>query len=124
MFDHVQIKVDSLENSRAFYDAIFNALGYGVVLESAGAVGFGTSPNEMFEISQAGASAAVSKAAHVAFVANSEAVVRAFHSTALAHGAVDNGAPGLRPHYDTGYFAAFVIDPNGHNLEAVCHIRN
>jgi catechol 2,3-dioxygenase-like lactoylglutathione lyase family enzyme len=120
MFDHVQIKVEDLSGSRRFYEAVLGALGYKVVFEAEGiVVGIGNHPHDMFEVRHAGASAPLSKATHIAFVAKSEAAVRAFHATALAHGATDNGPPGLRPIYEEGYFAAFVIDPNGHNLEAV-----
>jgi len=120
IFDHVQIKVADYGHSRGFYKAVLGSLGYKVVLEVEGVVvGFGTNPHDMFEVRRADASAPVSKATHIAFVAHSEAAVRAFHATALAHGAKDNGLPGPRPQYEDGYFAAFVIDPNGHNLEAV-----
>lgn len=120
MFDHIQIKVADFENGRGFYEAVLGSLGYKVVFEVAGVVvGFGTNPHDMFELRQANASAPISKAAHIAFAAKSEEAVRAFHRTALAHGAKDNGIPGFRPQYEEGYFAAFVIDPNGHNLEAV-----
>jgi len=120
MFDHVQIKVEDLNKSRPFYEAVLGALGYEVVFEAEGVVvGIGNNPHDMFEIRQATASVPVSKATHIAFIAKSETAVRAFHSAALAHGATDNGPPGLRPIYEEGYFAAFVIDPNGHNLEAV-----
>lgn len=95
-------------------------LGYGVVFEIEDVVvGFGNDPHDMFEIRQADADSPVSKSTHVAFVTKDEHAVRSFHSTALAHGGKDNGAPGLRPEYEEGYFAAFVIDPDGHNLEAV-----
>jgi catechol 2,3-dioxygenase-like lactoylglutathione lyase family enzyme len=119
MFDHVQIKVEDFESSRVFYEAILDSLGYTVVFKDEGVVGIGNNPHDMFEVRQAGTSAPHSKAAHIAFVAKSEDAVRAFHAEALARGAKDNGAPGLRPQYEQGYFAAFVIDPNGHNLEAV-----
>ena len=120
MFDHVQIKVADLGKSREFYGPVLRCLGYGVVLDFAGVVvGFGTNPHAMLEIRQADADAALSASVHVAFRAGSEDEVRAFHETALALGARDNGAPGLRPEYEAGYFAAFVIDPDGHNLEAV-----
>ena len=120
MFDHVQIKVDDLVRSRAFYEPVLGALGYKVVFDvEAVVVGFGNNPHDMFEVRQAGPDVPLSKAAHIAFIAKSERAVRAFHAVALAHGAKDNGAPGLRPYYEEGYFAAFVIDPNGHNLEAV-----
>jgi catechol 2,3-dioxygenase-like lactoylglutathione lyase family enzyme len=120
MFDHVQIKVADLKASRGFYQAVLGALGYGVVFEIAGVVtGFGTGVHDMFEVRQADADAPLSAAVHVAFAAPSEAAVRAFHAAALALGGRDNGAPGLRPEYEAGYFAAFVIDPDGHNVEAV-----
>lgn len=119
MFDHVQIKVDDIVSSREFYGPVFETLGYKVVFEVSGVIGFGTSPHDMFEIRQADESALASKSTHVAFSAKSEDDVRTFHKTALDHGAKDNGAPGLRPEYGEGYFAAFVVDPNGHNLEAV-----
>ncbi len=118
MFDHVQIKVSDFAKSRPFYAAVLGTLGYGVVFEDGGVVGFGINPHNMFEIRQASESVSLSASTHIAFVARSEDAVRAFHKTALEFGAKDNGAPGLRD-YEPGYFAAFVIDPNGHNLEAV-----
>jgi catechol 2,3-dioxygenase-like lactoylglutathione lyase family enzyme len=125
MFDHVQIKVSQLATSRGFYAAVLGALGYGVVFEIAGVVtGFGTGVHDMFEVRQSSAAAPLSRAAHIAFRAPSEDAVRAFHAAALAHGGKDNGAPGLRPEYEPGYFAAFVIDPDGHNIEAVFCGRN
>ncbi len=120
MFDHVQIKVENLTEGRAFYQAVLGSLGYKTVLEIEDAVvGFGTSTHDMFEVAQADEDAPVSKSTHIAFTADSEEAVRAFHATAVAHGARDNGVPGFRPEYEPGYFAAFVIDPYGHNLEAV-----
>ncbi len=120
LFNHVQIKVNDFGTSRPFYEVVLGVLGYRVVLESEGvAVGIGTTLNNMLEISQADASSPVSRSVHIAFIAESVGAVEAFHATALALGAKDNGKPGLRPQYEDGYFAAFVIDPNGHNLEAV-----
>lgn len=120
MFDHVQIKVSDLKQSLVFYRPVLDTLGYGIVLEYEGVVvGFGTSPHDMFELRQASPTAPLSSHAHIAFTAKSEDAVRAFHATALAHGGTDNGGPGLRPHYEQGYYAAFVTDPNGHNIEAV-----
>jgi catechol 2,3-dioxygenase-like lactoylglutathione lyase family enzyme len=120
MFDHVQIKVEDLAGSRAFYDAVLKSLGHSVVLEIDDVVvGYGDSPHNMFEVRQTSPDAPVSKSTHIAFVATSEAAVQNFHSVALAHGATDNGGPGIRAEYEEGYYAAFVIDPNGHNLEAV-----
>ena len=120
MFDHVQIKVLDLAASRPFYEAVLGALGYTVVLEyTKYVVGFGTSPHDMFEIAQTTEDAPLSQATHVAFKAKSREAVDRFHRVAIAHGAKDNGVSGLRPDYEPGYYAAFVIDPNGHNLEAV-----
>src|SRR5713226_1826669 len=119
MFDHVQIKVNDLASNRPFYEGVLRTLGYGVVFEAEGVVGFGDNPHDMFEISEVAEGAALSKSVHIAFIAKSEDAVRAFHKNALSLGAKDNGAPGLRPEYEEGYFAAFVIDANGHNLEAV-----
>jgi catechol 2,3-dioxygenase-like lactoylglutathione lyase family enzyme len=120
MFDHVQVKVDDFVTCRGFYAAVLGALGYGVVFEIAGVVtGFGTSVHDMFEVRQAGPEALLSRSVHIAFMAPSEDAVRGFYAAALAHGGRDNGAPGPRPEYEAGYFAAFVIDPEGHNVEAV-----
>ena len=119
LFDHVRIKVRDLQRCRAFYTAVMGSLGYGVVLEADSAIGFGENSHDMFEISETAVTAAISTATHIAFNANSEDAVRLFHAVALEHGATDNGAPGLRRQYGEGYFAAFVIDLNGHNLEAV-----
>src|SRR3989344_4357411 len=119
MFDHIQIKVSDFAKSRPFYEAVMKTLGYGVVFEEDGVVvGFGTSPHDMFEIRQASEKVPLSAATHIAFVAKSENAVRAFYTIALGLGAKDNGAPAFRD-YEPGYFAAFVIDQNGHNLEAV-----
>jgi predicted lactoylglutathione lyase len=120
MFDHVQIKVSDLASSRSFYEAVFKAIGIGVVFEIKGVVvGFGHSPHEMLEIRQAGESAPVSKSVHVALAVNSKVAVSRFHAAAIAHGGTDTGHPGYRPEYEAGYFAAFVLDRDGHNLEAV-----
>lgn len=120
MFDHVQIKVENLQRSRTFYQAVLGTLGYGAVLEVEGiVVGFGLDPHNMFELRQTDSTTPPSKAVHIAFTARSAEAVNAFHATALEHGATDNGTPGLRPEYEEGYYAAFVIDANGHNLEAV-----
>lgn len=119
MFDHVQIKVKDFSKSRPFYEAVLGALGYTVVLEFEKVLGIGNDPHDMFEIAEAREDAPLSSAVHLAFTAKSEDAVKKFYETALAHGATDNGGPGLRPEYEEGYFAAFVIDPDGHNLEAV-----
>ena len=120
MFDHVQIKISDLAGSRNFYEKVLSVLGYGVVLEFKGrVVGFGISPHYMFEVAQTSKDAPLSQAIHIACKAGSRGAVDGFHRVAIANGAKDNGAPGLRPGCEPGHYAAFVIDPNGHNLEAV-----
>lgn len=119
MFDHVQIKVADLAACRQFYIELLSTLGYEVVLDEEVAVGIGVNVHNMFEVSQATDEAPLSNCVHIAFVAKDADAVRRFHSTAISLGAKDNGKPDYRPIYEEGYFAAFVIDPNGHNLEAV-----
>ncbi|MFG1360332.1 VOC family protein [Xanthobacter pseudotagetidis] len=124
MLDHLGLSVQDVERARAFYLAALAPLGYGIVMEvsaqetGAGAfVGFGAGKPD-FWIS---AKPVLSGPVHVAFRAPSRAAVDAFHQAALAAGGRDNGPPGLRPHYHRDYYGAFVIDPDGHNVEAVCH---
>ena len=101
-------------------------LGYGLVMEvgsehtesRAPAAGFGHSGKPDFWI---GGEGDLNKPLHVAIQADDRASVDAFHRAALAAGGRDNGAPGLRPHYHANYYGAFVLDPDGHNIEAVCH---
>ena len=120
MFDHVQIKVADLARSRAFYAPCMEALGYGVVFETDGVmVGFGVDEHNMLVILQASAEALLSQHVHLALKAKDIDDVRAFYDAALCHGGVGNGAPGLRPQYGPHYYAAFVLDPDGHNIEAV-----
>ena len=119
IFDHIQIKVKDLSETRAFYDAIMDALDLKIVFEEPGVViGYGTNTHDMFEIRQATGTVRLSEAVHIAFAANSRKAVDDFYEIALKNGAICNGQPGLRD-YEPGYYAAFIIDPNGHNLEAV-----
>ena len=119
IFDHIQIKVSDIDASRRFYDAIMNVLGHKVVFEyESDVIGYGSNPHDMFEICRASESAPLSKAVHVAFVAQSEEMVKEFYKIALNNGGKCHGKPGLRD-YEEGYFAAFVLDPDGHNIEAV-----
>ena len=120
IFNHIQIKVADLEKSRPFYDAIMSALSLKVVLEIEGVViGYGNNPHDMFEIRQSSKDASLTKAVHIAFNASSKKVVEEFYNIAIKNGAKCNGKPGYRPEYESGYYAAFVIDPNGHNLEVI-----
>ena len=125
MIDHIGFPVVDIARSRAFYEAALAPLGYGVVMEvsaeetgAAAHVGFGLPGRPDFWITSGGS---LGGCLHVAFAAADRATVDAFHAAALAAGGRDNGAPGLRPHYHPHYWGAFVLDPDGHNIEAVCH---
>ena len=118
LIDHVQLVVRDLEASRAFYDAVLEVLQVPM-----GGEGEGFFWADEFCVSTADSEAAQGKLTgptHVAFQAADRATVDAFHKAALAHGGKDNGAPGERP-YHPGYYAAFVRDPDGNNIEAVYH---
>jgi catechol 2,3-dioxygenase-like lactoylglutathione lyase family enzyme len=118
LIDHVQLVVKDLTASRRFYEAVFEVLG----------VPIGGEAEDYFWADELFISSADSKAAHgkltgrhhLAFQAPDRAAVNAFHKAALQHGGMDNGAPGERP-YHPGYYAAFVLDPDGNNIEAVYH---
>jgi catechol 2,3-dioxygenase-like lactoylglutathione lyase family enzyme len=125
MIDHAGLSVSDFARSRAFYVAALAPLGIGAQMEvtaeqTVGPVftGFGVEGRPFFWI---GTGAAVSQGVHVAFAAASRAEVEAFHAAALEAGGRDNGAPGLRPQYHPDYYGAFVLDPDGNNIEAVCH---
>jgi len=125
MLDHVGFAVADHARSRAFYVAALAPLGFVPVMdltkEQTGdyaGTGFGPPGRPHFSIS---AGATLGGPVHVAFTAPNRAAVDAFHKAAIAAGARDNGAPGLRPHYHENYYGAFVFDPDGHNVEAVCH---
>ena len=120
LFNHVQIKVKDLETSRGFYDPIMSVLGYLVVLDIENiVVGYGTNVHDMFEIRQANNEALLSQSVHLAFNASNMQNVDNFYQAAIEKGAKCNGKPRFRPEYEEGYYAAFVIDPDGHNIEAV-----
>jgi len=118
MFDHIGFRVRDVEASRKFYLAVLGPLGVGVAMEGPYGVGLGRGGKPSLWLSQG--EPPVSPL-HIAFTAKNRAEVDAFHAAALAAGAKDNGAPGLRPHYHPNYYGAFAIDPDGHNIEAVCH---
>lgn len=125
MIDHIGFGVSDLALSRAFYAAALAPLGIAVVMEvtaaetgSEGHVGFGAAGKPFFWI---GSSRAPAGGLHVAFTAPDRATVDRFHQAALAAGGRDNGAPGIRAHYHPNYYGAFALDPDGNNVEAVCH---
>ncbi|HET9578618.1 MAG TPA: VOC family protein [Usitatibacter sp.] len=121
MLHHLSFAVSDLQRSAAFYDAVLGALGYTRAWASAREIGYGVGGAEdKFAIKLRGVPvAAPSPGFHLAFAAPSREAVDAFHAAALARGGRDDGAPGLRPHYGPGYYAAFVIDPDGYRIEAV-----
>ncbi len=119
--DHLTIPVSDLERSRAFYARALAPLGFsesGPWSEARREIAFGLPDANDFAISTEYAGGG---AVHVAFAADTRAQVDAFHAAALAAGGRDNGAPGERPEYSATYYGAFVLDPDGHNVEAVCH---
>jgi len=126
MLDHVGFAVADAERSHAFYEQALAPLGIGPIMsftpeqtESGGtAHGFGSNGKPYFWF---GDNERVGEGNHVAFAVATRAEVDAFYAAALAAGGRDNGAPGLRPHYHQTYYGAFVLDPDGHNIEAVCH---
>lgn len=120
MFDHVGIEVDDFDRSRAFYEMALAPLGIGVVMEPMPQmVGFGVEGKPTFWLMSRGRPAL--HGVHLAFPAADHDAVDTFHAAGLAAGGTDNGAPGPRPIYHSSYYAAFVIDPDGNNVEAVCH---
>jgi catechol 2,3-dioxygenase-like lactoylglutathione lyase family enzyme len=120
MIDHMGVEVSDLARSKAFYRAALAPLGYRLVREFDDYAGFGMPPKPDFWIGLA-EEPPITRGIHVAFRAPARSVVRAFYEAALAAGGKDNGPPGVRPHYHENYYGAFVIDPDGHNIEAVCH---
>ena len=126
MLDHVGFPVSNYKKSKAFYLQALEPLGYGLVMEvssdhSGGKshAGFGTEGRPRFWISEGKGEKG---SMHIAFKAKSRKAVEEFFEAALKAGGKDNGAPGLRPHYHENYYGAFVLDPDGHNIEAVCHL--
>lgn len=118
MIDHIGISVRDYEAGKAFYRVALAPLGYELIMEGYGWAGFGARGKPDFWI-QGGSQA--TPRVHVAFRAEDRAKVRAFYEAALKAGAKDNGPPGVREMYHPTYYGAFVIDPDGHNIEAVCH---
>ncbi len=118
MIDHTGVAVSDVAKSTAFYRAALAPLHYAVIVEFDDAAGFGVPPKPDFWIGKA---APGGPSTHVAFRADSRAQVDAFYQAAMGAGGRDNGPPGLRPHYHANYYGAFVFDPDGHNIEAVCH---
>ncbi len=121
MIDHTGINVSNFEKSKEFYAKALAPLGYQLLREFNDAfAGFGIDGEPDFWIGQGEVN---TPRIHVAFRAQTREMVQAFYAAALEVGGRDNGAPGLRTHYHPDYYGAFVLDPDGHNIEAVCHFR-
>jgi len=126
MLDHVGFAISDLDRSRKFYDAALAPLGLSIQMavppdetrDGRAAAGYGRDGDPIFWI---GDKERVGEGTHVAFRADTREQVDAFHAAATAAGGKDNGGPGLRPHYAPNYYAAFVIDPDGFNIEAVTY---
>ena len=126
MLDHIGFAVSDYAKSKLFYDAVMPTVGAACVMaltkeETGGTyegAGYGVNGKPSFWI---GSGKPLQGPLHVAFVAPSRAAVDTFHKVAMVAGATDNGPPGIRAHYHPNYYAAFVLDPDGHNIEAVCH---
>jgi catechol 2,3-dioxygenase-like lactoylglutathione lyase family enzyme len=125
MIDHTGLNVSEPTRSRRFYGSALAPLGYVMLIEipkehTGGrvALGYGVPPKPDFWIGEGKPN---EPRLHIAFRADSRAQVDAFYAAAIAAGGTDNGRPGPRPHYHKDYYGAFVLDPDGHNIEAVCH---
>lgn len=125
MIDHTGVSVSDYANSREFYRKALAPIGYALIVELPAAVtagvdvaGFGEPPKPDFWIHKGTPN---SPPVHVAFRVKSRALVDEFYNAALAAGGTDNGPPGVRPQYHPSYYGAFVLDPDDHNIEAVCH---
>ncbi|MES2016293.1 MAG: VOC family protein [Pseudomonadota bacterium] len=125
MIDHTGITVSDLKKSKAFYITALAPIGYAMLMEIPASVtgyadvaGFGEAPKPDFWLSEGSAN---KPPIHIALRVDTRAKVDAFYRAALEAGGVDNGPPGIRAHYHPHYYGAFVLDPDGHNIEAVCH---
>jgi catechol 2,3-dioxygenase-like lactoylglutathione lyase family enzyme len=118
LIDHINLLVSDIERSKRFFQEALSPLGYELLMEHRiSGAGFGQAGKPDFWIKQG----VLSSAIHVAFASPDRATVDAFHDAAIAAGGRDNGPPGLRPEYHSTYYGAYVLDPDGNNIEAVCH---
>ena len=123
MLDHVSLGVADFDRSQAFYDRVLAPLGMVQCFDFPVVAGYGADGRAVFWIGKPDdRSPQPSAGTHLAFSAKDRPSVDAFHAAALAAGGRDNGAPGLRPLYHPNYYGAFAIDPDGHKIEACCHL--
>jgi catechol 2,3-dioxygenase-like lactoylglutathione lyase family enzyme len=118
VIDHVTLNVSDVESAKAFYEASLKPVGYELAMDFVGGAGFAADGKPDFFLAERGES---SSPVHVAFHAADRQSVDAFHEAALAAGGSDNGPPGIRRVYHEYYYGAYVIDPEGNNIEAVMH---
>ena len=125
MIDHMGVVVSDFAKSKLFYTKALAPIGYTVLMELSSqqtgrndVAGFGAAPKPDFWIGSGNPNV---PPVHMAFGVGKRSLVDAFYQAAIAAGGKDNGPPGLRPHYHPNYYGAFVLDPDGHNLEVVCH---
>lgn len=126
MFSHVTLGTNDWARAKPFWAAVMGALGHPVLFEREGGIAYGepTGPKTFIGPTFDGNPATNGNGTHVAFITKSRAAVDAFHAAALAHGGSDEGAPGLRPHYHPNYYGAYVRDPDGNKIQAVCHSKD
>jgi catechol 2,3-dioxygenase-like lactoylglutathione lyase family enzyme len=120
MFNHIGLRVSDVPRSVRFYQQLLAPLGFELCMHEGELAGFGKPGEPRLWLHGAGADAAAPRGVHVAFEATSRAAVERFHHEGIRGGGVDNGKPGLRSDYSPTYYAAFLIDPDGNNIEAVC----
>ena len=125
MFSHVTLGTNDWPRARPFWIAVMAVLSHPELFEHEGGIAFGlpAGPKTFVGPTFDGALATPGNGVHIAYLVADRATVDAFHATALAHGGSDEGAPGLRPHYHPNYYGAYVRDPDGNKLQAVCHSR-
>jgi catechol 2,3-dioxygenase-like lactoylglutathione lyase family enzyme len=121
MLDHLGFAVANLQRSRAFYLAALAPLGMAIHSEDADGIIFSLRGRPLLCLDAPHVRGAPGSRIHFAFEAPDHAAVDGFHAAAIAAGGLNNGTPGLRPQYHANYYAAFILDPDGHNIEAVCH---
>ena len=126
MLDHVSVGITNIDRSRLFYDAALRPLGLVRIVDFGGGRGsdYGAAPGSLgveFTITNEAEIKTPIPGAHLCFRAPGRQAVDTFYAAALAAGGRDDGAPGLRSHYHADYYCAFVLDPDGHRIEAVCH---